>query len=62
MKSAGGSPRDPCGQTPSPQLTKARIVLVADASEARQGWSDSQIAPEGEFEDDLGSLSGWFAG
>jgi hypothetical protein len=26
------------------QLTKARILLKADASEAGEGWSDSQIA------------------
>jgi transposase len=32
------------GKHPARQLTKARILLKADASEAGQGWSDSQIA------------------
>ena len=32
------------GRHPARLLTKARIVLKADASEAGEGWSDSQIA------------------
>jgi hypothetical protein len=32
------------GKHPARQLTKARILLKADASEAGDGWSDSQIA------------------
>jgi transposase len=32
------------GKHPARQLTKARILLKADASEAGEGWSDSQIA------------------
>jgi hypothetical protein len=32
------------GKHPARLLTKARILLKADASEAGQGWSDSQIA------------------
>ncbi len=32
------------GKHPSRLLTKARILLKADASEAGEGWSDSQIA------------------
>jgi hypothetical protein len=32
------------GKHPTRQLTKARILLKADASEAGDGWSDSQIA------------------
>ena len=32
------------GKHPAGQLTKARILLKADASEAGDGWSDSQIA------------------
>jgi hypothetical protein len=32
------------GKHPTRQLTKARILLKADISEAGDGWSDSQIA------------------
>jgi hypothetical protein len=32
------------GQVPARQLLKARILLKADASEAGEAWSDSQIA------------------
>src|SRR6202167_457301 len=32
------------GKHPVRQLTKARILLKADASEAGEGWSDSLIA------------------
>ena len=32
------------GKHPARQLTKARILLKADSSEAGDGWSDSQIA------------------
>ena len=32
------------GKHPARQLIKARILLKADASEAGEGWSDSQIA------------------
>jgi hypothetical protein len=32
------------GKHPARQLTKARILLTADVSEAGDGWSDSQIA------------------
>jgi hypothetical protein len=32
------------GKHPAWQITKARILLKADASEAGEGWSDSQIA------------------
>jgi transposase len=32
------------GKHPARQLTKARILLKADASEAGEGWSDSKIA------------------
>ncbi len=32
------------GKHPARQLTKARILLKADISEAGDGWSDSQIA------------------
>jgi len=32
------------GKHPARQLTRARILLKADASEAGEGWSDSQIA------------------
>jgi poly-gamma-glutamate capsule biosynthesis protein CapA/YwtB (metallophosphatase superfamily) len=32
------------GKHPARQLTKARILLKADASQAGDGWSDSQIA------------------
>jgi hypothetical protein len=32
------------GRHPAQRLTKARIVLKADAGEAGEGWSDSQIA------------------
>jgi hypothetical protein len=32
------------GKHPAQRLTKARILLKADASEAGEGWSDSQIA------------------
>jgi hypothetical protein len=32
------------GRYPARLLTKARILLKADASEAGEGWSDSQIA------------------
>jgi hypothetical protein len=32
------------GKHPARQLTEARILLKADASEAGDGWSDSQIA------------------
>ena len=32
------------GKHPARQLLKARILLKADASEAGEGWSDSQIA------------------
>jgi len=32
------------GKHPARQLTKARILLKADASEAGEAWSDSQIA------------------
>jgi poly-gamma-glutamate capsule biosynthesis protein CapA/YwtB (metallophosphatase superfamily) len=35
---------DPCGQAPARLLTKARILLKADASEVGEAWSDSQIA------------------
>ena len=31
------------GKHPARQLTKARILLKADVSEAGEGWSDSQI-------------------
>jgi Homeodomain-like domain len=32
------------GKHPARQLTRARILLKADSSEAGEGWSDSQIA------------------
>jgi hypothetical protein len=32
------------GKHPARQRTKARLLLKADASEAGEGWSDSQIA------------------
>jgi hypothetical protein len=32
------------GKHPARKLTRARILLKADAGEAREGWSDSQIA------------------
>jgi hypothetical protein len=32
------------GKAPARQLLKARILLKADASEAGEAWSDSQIA------------------
>ncbi len=32
------------GKHPARQLTKARILLKADASEVGEGWSDSRIA------------------
>ena len=32
------------GKHPAQRLTKARILLKADAGEAREGCSDSQIA------------------
>jgi hypothetical protein len=32
------------GKRSAQQLTKARILLKADASEAGEGWSDSRIA------------------
>ena len=32
------------GKHPAQKLTKARILLKADASEAGEAWSDSQIA------------------
>ena len=32
------------GKHPTRLLTKARILLKSDASEAGEGWSDSQIA------------------
>jgi transposase len=32
------------GKHPAQRLTKARILLKADAGEAGEGWSDSQIA------------------
>jgi poly-gamma-glutamate capsule biosynthesis protein CapA/YwtB (metallophosphatase superfamily) len=32
------------GKHPARQLTKARILLKADASDAGEGWSDSRIA------------------
>ena len=32
------------GKHPARQLTRARILLKADSSEAGDGWSDSQIA------------------
>ena len=32
------------GKHPAWRITKARILLKADASEAGEGWSDSQIA------------------
>jgi hypothetical protein len=32
------------GKHPARLLTKARILLKADASEAGEGWSDSRIA------------------
>ena len=32
------------GKHPAWQITKARILLKADASEAREGWSDTQIS------------------
>ena len=32
------------GRHPAQRLTKARILLKADAGEAGEGWSDSQIA------------------
>jgi transposase len=32
------------GKHPARQLTKARILLKADVSEAGEGWSDSKIA------------------
>jgi hypothetical protein len=32
------------GKHPARLLTKARILLKADVSEAREGWSDSRIA------------------
>jgi transposase len=32
------------GKHPARQLTKARILLKADASKAGEGWSDSRIA------------------
>ena len=31
------------GKHPARQLTRARILLKADISEAGEGWSDSQI-------------------
>ena len=31
------------GRGPAQRLTKARILLKADASEAGEGWSDNQI-------------------
>ncbi len=31
------------GRSPAQQLTKARILLKADVSEAGEGWSDNQI-------------------
>ncbi len=34
----------PKGKAPARQLLKARILLKADASEAGEAWSDSQIA------------------
>jgi len=33
-----------CGKHPAQRLTKARILLKADAGEAGEAWSDSQIA------------------
>ena len=32
------------GRHPARQLLRARILLKADASDAGEGWSDSQIA------------------
>ena len=32
------------GKNPAQRLTKARILLKADAGEAGEGWSDSRIA------------------
>src|ERR1700678_608121 len=32
------------GKHPARQLTRARILLKADSSDAGEGWSDSQIA------------------
>lgn len=32
------------GKRPARQVLKARILLKADASDAGEGWSDSQIA------------------
>ena len=32
------------GKHPAQKLLKARILLKADASDAGEGWSDSQIA------------------
>jgi hypothetical protein len=32
------------GKHPARKLTRARILLKADAGEAGEGWSDSQIA------------------
>src|SRR6202045_891826 len=32
------------GKHPARQLTKARILLKADVSQAGEGWSDSRIA------------------
>jgi hypothetical protein len=41
-RSAGGDDR--FGQDPARSLTKARILLKADVSEAGEGWSDSAIS------------------
>jgi hypothetical protein len=36
------------GRHPARKLLKARILLKADASDAGEGWSDSQIAATSE--------------
>ena len=50
------------GKHPARQQLKARILLKADASDAGEAWSDSQIAAALETSVDTvaGRASGWW--
>src|SRR5271166_5566533 len=50
------------GKHPARLLTKARILLKADASEAGEGWSDSRIAAalDTSVDTSLGPASNWW--
>ena len=50
------------GKHQAQKLLKARILLKADASDAGEGWSDSQIAAalESSVDTVAGTVSGWW--